>query len=106
MSEFNHEHLLDALSENSLVKASIIVDKDGQLRGRRGHANVLRQTGPEDITETLEKTARENVYMVEMRQDILIVVFDESIEFERLRNAVDVLLRHTGLDKNQDPAPS
>lgn len=106
MSEFNHERLLDALSENSLVKASIIVDSNGQLQGRRGHAQVLRQSGLEDTTETSDKASRENVYMVEMRQNVLIVVFDESIEFERLRNAVDVLIRHTGLDKTQEPHSS
>lgn len=101
MSEIHHERLLDALSENSLVKASIIVDNDGQLKGRRGHAHVLRNGGLE-ASAASEKGARENVYMVEMRQDVLIVVFDESIEFERLRSAVDVLLRHTGLDKTQE----
>ena len=94
----NQERLLDALSENSLIKAALVVDSQGAVKGRRGQSKVLR---PENgvAPRASEKVERDNVYMIEMIEDILVVIFDESIEFERLRNAVDVLLRHTGLDK-------
>lgn len=101
MPDTPHTRLLDALSENSLVKAALVIDHAGAVRGQRGHANVLTTEGDTQlqVRPTSAERSRENVYLVEMTEDLLIVVFEENVDFERLRNAVDVLLRHTGLNK-------
>ena len=100
MPDTPHTRLLDALSENSLVKAAVVIDHAGAVQSQRGQANVLKTEGDTQIQvrpSTTERS-RENVYLIEMTQDLLIVVFEESVDFERLRNAVEVLLRHTGLN--------
>lgn len=90
-----HEKLLDALAESSLVKAALVLDHDGDVKGKRGQARVLEPNA------TGEKKPTENVYLVELREHLLLVVFDEHVEFERLRKAVDMLIEHQGLEKPQ-----
>ena len=102
MATTQHEHLLDALAENSLVKAAVVLDVHGAVKSRRGHANVLRGSGTTKVQVNMEfddDEARENVYMIELKVDILAVVFEESVEFERLRHAVDVLVKHHHLER-------
>ncbi len=108
MATPSHERLLDSLSENSLVKAAVVLDVHGAVQARRGHANVLKQPQTTKVQVNMDlddDEARENVYMVELRSEILAVVFDESVEFERLRHAVDVLIRHHDLDRAPPPTP-
>lgn len=103
MSDHPQDRLLDALSENSLIKAVLIINHQGIIKGRRGNAKVIKTSAKERQTqpthEVDDTTHRENIYMVEMIQDILVVIFDEGIDLERLRNTVDRLLRHTKLER-------
>ena len=40
---------------------------------------------------------------MELEADILMVVFEEHIEFERLRKSVDTLIEHHGMAKRSAP---
>lgn len=106
MSTPSQEKLLDALSENSLIKAVLIVDHNGRIKGKRGQAKVLER-GPQEATvvEDQERPT-ENVYLIELSQDLLAVVFEESIEFEKLRRTVDTLVRHAGLELDEGSGQS
>lgn len=93
-----HAQLLNALAENTLVKAAVVMDGQGRVRGRTGQAAVLRNTSTvqlHSVGAAGEAAApqRENVYMVSIGHDVLLVVFDESAEFERVRTAVDTLVK-------------
>ena len=91
-----HTQLLNALAENSLVKAAVVMDGQGRVRGRTGSAAVLRSTSTVQINApgaAPAETQRENVYMVSIDHDMLVVVFDESSEFERVRTVVDTLVK-------------
>ncbi len=108
MATPSHERLLDSLAENSLVKAAVVIDVHGAVQSRRGHAQVLRAPPTTKIQVNMDlddDEVRENVYMVELRSEILAVIFEEPVEFERLRHAVDVLIRHHELDRAPPPTP-
>jgi hypothetical protein len=90
-----HQQLITALSENSLLKAAVIMDGQGRVRARTGQASVLKNTSTIQIhTQNPEPNQRENIYMIAIENDILLVVFDESTDFERVRTAVDTLVKH------------
>jgi uncharacterized membrane protein affecting hemolysin expression len=92
-----YTQLLNALAENSLVKAAVVMDGQGRVRGRTGSAAVLRSTSTVQINAPSAaapaENKRENVYMVAIDHDLLLVVFDESSQFERVRTAVDMLVK-------------
>jgi hypothetical protein len=93
-----HTQLLNALAENTLVKAAVVMDGQGRVRGRTGQASVLRNTSTVQInapTPVVDAAnpPRENVYMVSIGHDVLMVVFEENAEFERVRTAVDTLVK-------------
>ena len=98
MPPLTPDRLIEALSESSLVKACAIMDRDGQIQATRGEAKVFELNTPAPI-----KKPTENVYLVELEADILMVVFDEHIEFERLRKSVDTLIEHHGMAKKSAP---
>lgn len=87
--------LLHALNENSLVKAAAVVNHGGTIIEKVGSAKVFDLTGPPPT-----KKPNENVYLVELNtHDMLIAVFEEHIDFERLRSSVDTLIAHHGLEQ-------
>lgn len=96
MTSAKQTRLLDALEENSLVKAVLLLELDGSLREQRGQARVIKTNS---LDEQQPPKPNENVYMVELSEGVLAVVFDDSVEFERLRRAVDMLVEHAGLAK-------
>lgn len=90
------QKLLQALFESSLVKAAAIVTHGGEVLDRIGQAKVF------DLRARLPpgKKPSENVYLVELKtQEMLLVVFEEHVEFERLRKSVDTLIEHHELEQ-------
>lgn len=96
------EQLLKALAEHSLIKAVVLVDTQGRVKSKRGDARVLKVQAPgvqinAPRPSTPAQPNRENVYMMELEGDVLVLVFDEGVDFERVRASVDRLLVHVGL---------
>ena len=89
------EMLLDSLIENPNVKAAVLVDDRGYIIERRGSAASLKQIGEEGKVpgaDAGKSPPSENLYLVEAGPDYLVVVFDERLNFERLKAAVDATL--------------
>ncbi|MEZ4458613.1 MAG: hypothetical protein R3E66_02575 [bacterium] len=80
------EMMLDALIENPNIVAALMVDDRGYIIDKRGHSAAIRD---EDVTEGHKKSGTSNLYIVRVAHDYLIVVFDERLNFERLKTAVD-----------------
>lgn len=91
------ERLLDALSENSLVKAALMIREDGEVLAHRGQAKALAEDHDGHIASDPDEEPTENVYMIQLTEDILAVVFEDAIDFEKLRRTVDTLIKHSGL---------
>lgn len=90
------QQLLQALFESSLVKAAAIVTHGGEVLDRIGQAKVF------DLRARPQagKKPTENVYLVELlTQEMLLVVFEDHVEFERLRKSVDTLIAHHELER-------
>lgn len=81
--------LLDAVMGDPNVKCALVVDSKGYLIEKRGNAMCVRAQGEEDMTVTMTKSGFENLYVIEIDTDFLIVVFDERMNFERVKASVD-----------------
>lgn len=99
LSTREQEKLLDTLSENSLVKAAVVVDHNGYIKARSGDASVFNSDAP--AREPGSKPT-ENIYLVALTKDILAVAFNDDTDFERLRKSVDTLIEHSGLALVED----
>jgi hypothetical protein len=94
--------LLDALMQNELIKAAIVIDEFGHAKGLRGRARCLRM-GDDDAKATLmlnqgKKGSRESVYIAAAGgTDFLIVVFDEQVSFDSLKLQIDEAIARVGL---------
>lgn len=89
------ELLLDKILENSNIKAVAIVDERGYVIESRGTAACFKFDGGRDTTSTTDRAASaptENVYLVEAGEDFVIVVFDDRMNFERIKESVDAAL--------------
>lgn len=85
------ELLLDSLIDNPNIQAALLVDERGYIIEKRGHSLAIRD---DDATETgLKKAGLSNVYIVKAGDDYLVVVFDERLNFERLKQSVDATLQ-------------
>lgn len=94
--------LLDTLVENPNIRAALIVDERGYIIDKRGHAPSLRNVDPGDSTISVDgRRPLDSLYMVEAGADILIVVFDEKLNFERLKKSVDDTLGEFGMAPSQ-----
>lgn len=82
--------LLDALIDNPSVKATVLVDDRGYILEQRGSAQCIRDDDATMITS--KKPSLENLYLVEAGDDFLLVIFDERLNFERLKKSVDETL--------------
>lgn len=95
--------LLDALEATSNVKAVLIVDDRGYVIDRRGSAACLKLGDEADRTTKVapvdpERRSYENLYIVSGGDDeFIIVVFDDRMNFERIKKAVDDTLDRFGL---------
>ena len=100
-----HEQLLASLVENSMVKAALLLDLQGRVRGLRGSAQMLRHGGSSvqidptyrQLQQEASAKPRENVYLVELQDGILAVIFQDDVDFERVRKLSDTLLAHLQL---------
>lgn len=99
MSTREQENLLNTLSENSLVKAAVVVDHNGYVKARSGDASVFHSNAT--AREPGSKPT-ENIYLVALTQDILAVAFNDDTDFEKLRKSVDTLIEHSGLALIED----
>lgn len=88
------EMLLDALSDNPHVQAALLVDDRGYIIEKRGHSAAIRD---DDVPQGIKQSGTSNVYIVRINDEFLIVVFDERLNFERLKTAVDETLRQFDL---------
>lgn len=92
------ELLLDSLIDNPNIRAAIMVDENGYILEQRGNARCVRSVEDEEATIQMSKRPQmENIYLVEAGENFLIVVFDERMNFERLKNSVDSTLENFDL---------
>lgn len=83
------ELLLEELLKNPNIKAAVLVDDRGYILDKRGTALALKGSGG---AQAYTGPPSENLYMVQAGPDFLIVVFDERLNFERLKASVDATL--------------
>ncbi len=80
------------------IRALVWVDRRGNVKARAGQAISLR-IGADDPTimmpiDTSQKGPQEAIYICQFKgEDFLIVVFDQSAEFETLKSDVDETLK-------------
>lgn len=98
-----YEQLLASLIENSMVKAALLLDMQGRIKGSRGQAQMLRNNNSASIQIDAGYSAqsanqankpKENVYLLELREGILAVIFQDDVDFERIRKLTDTLIEH------------
>lgn len=99
------EMLLDSLMENPNVKAAVIVDLRGYIIDKRGAAASLKLIGSDEDTlpsskPKSKKGPSENLYLVQAGDDFLVVVFDDRLNFERIKNSVDDTLAEFDMAPN------
>lgn len=85
-----HDQLLTNLVATSLVRAAQLTDIQGKVLATRGSSNVLKsnklstiQIAPELMSPTEEK--KENVFLIEIEDAILAIVFLDNVDFEKVR---------------------
>ncbi len=88
------ELLLDSLIDHQNVQAALLVDSRGYIIEKRGNSAAIKD---DDITEGLKKSGLANLYVLRAGSDFLIVVFDEKLNFERLKATVDATVQQFDL---------
>lgn len=100
------ELLLDSLLGHANVKAAVLVDDRGYVIDKRGIAACLKIGADGEGTAQLPAAAKskptENLYLVQAGDDFLIVVFDDRMNFERIKEAVDGTLAEFDLAPSDD----
>jgi hypothetical protein len=96
------EMLLDSLMENQNVSAAVLVDDRGYIIDQRGSAACLKSADTTQAPAERSKQPNENLYLVEAGEDFLIVVFDDRLNFERLKPVVDGTLAEFGMAPADD----
>ena len=84
--------LLDALMGDPNIKAATIIDDRGYIIDKRGAAFSLKDDDDPTIDSADARIPKENLYLVEAGENFLIVVFDEKLNFERIKRSVDATL--------------
>lgn len=104
----NTQLLLDALAATHNVKAVVVIDDRGYLIERRGSANCLKIGDESERTTRVapvdpERGASENVYIVgAFDGEFIIIVFDDRMNFERIKSSIDEILMQFGLSFEGD----
>ena len=99
-----NELLLDALMEDPDVKAAVLVDNRGYVIEQRKTTASLK-TGKASVrqrSDTSPGPPTENLYLVEAGDDFLIVVFDERVNFEKVKSSVDATLGEFDMEPVQE----
>lgn len=81
--------LLDHLAGHSLVKAALIIDDRGYIKERTGSARSVRTTDRYTPVDRNSAAPKESIYVAGAGEDFVVVVFDEGIQFEKLKADVD-----------------
>ena len=89
--EAKFSQLLDTLAEHALIKAAVLIDRYGRVKETRGNAKCLKSDGKPPV-QTGKKTIRESLYMIEVDDFVLAIIFDENIDFEDIKSDIDELL--------------
>ncbi len=92
------ELLLDSLIDNPNIKAAVLVDDRGYIIEQRGSARCIKAEEEDQTLITGKRPPLENIYIVQAEDDFLIVVFDERLNFERLKKSVDSTLGQFGME--------
>lgn len=98
------ELLLDSLIDNPNIKAVVLVDERGFIIEQRGNARCIKEEEEQTLI-TGKRPALENIYIVQAEDDFLIVVFDERLNFERLKKSVDSTLGQFGMEIEPSAEP-
>lgn len=94
------ELLLDKILESPNIKAIALVDERGYVIESRGTAACFKfEHGRDETrpTEAGDAPPTENVYLVAAGDEFLIVVFDDRMNFERIKESVDAALGEFGM---------
>lgn len=85
--------LLAELEDHGLVDAALIVDKKGAVKGRVGASAALASVagGTDKLVATSEGGQKSNVYVRGATDDFLLVLFDDTVDFDQLKREVDDL---------------
>lgn len=92
------ELVLDALLENPNIKAAMLIDERGYVIERRGDAQAIKSIGDDRDTvvtgddDSAPKSPSENLYILHTGDEYLVVVFDDRLSFERIKQSVDATL--------------
>ena len=86
-----HDQLLTNLVSTSLVRAAQLTTMEGRVLATRGSSNVLKgsksstiQVAPE-LMAPQEGAKKENVFLIEIEDAILAIVFLDNVDFEKVR---------------------
>ena len=84
--------------DSDRVKGAIIIDAHGSVKARIGaaHAFAANLTRTDQFiapSDNEENPPKENVYLVGAGRNFLIALFDEDVEFDRVKKEVDTLLQ-------------
>lgn len=97
-----HEQLLNHLSTNSLIQAALLMDNQGRIQGSRGSSSMIRTGSPSiQVSASLQQTdkgnGKENVFLLEIESAILVVVFQDGVDFERVRKLTFTVLEQLSI---------
>lgn len=97
-----HDQLLTNLVATSLVRAAQLTDRQGTVLATRGSSSVLKssksstiQIAPELMAPTEDK--KENVFLVEIDDVILAIVFLDNVDFEKIRKLTLTVLNQLNI---------
>jgi hypothetical protein len=93
--EAKRNQLMGALADHALVKAAVVVDRNGGVKARIGSALSLKAGSTDQFVATSapkDQVPKENVYLVGAGADFLIAIFDEGVDFDSVKKDVDSLI--------------
>ena len=101
-----YNQLMSALAEHASIKAAVILDSTGNARQQIGSARSLKESRSGERRNGLasgdpqeqEQANRESVYMTGAGDDFLLVIFDDSVQFDGIQTFVDSLIRDLELE--------
>lgn len=89
--------LLDALRDHDLVKAALIMDRSGDVKSGVGRASALTESTGQAAAKAVPDSdeaqlPKENIYLVGVGDDYLLTLFDDGVNFDKLKEIVDSLI--------------
>ncbi|MFW5968240.1 MAG: hypothetical protein ACOCV2_12010 [Persicimonas sp.] len=86
--------LLAELDDHGLIDAALVVDPNGAVKGRVGASAALASVagGTDKLVSTSDGGPKSNVYVRGATDDFLLVLFDDTVDFDQLKREVDELV--------------